>query len=924
MVVHAQTIPSVIINEVCWAGSSISSADEWIELKNISSETINVRGWQIEHAASSGKTLYLPDDNDYNIAPRQYFLIANYDNSNDHSVLATKPDIVDTGLSLLNTNNNNLILKNSQDEVIDEVISNPWPAGTNDPKASMERIDDLDGLNIQSWQTANLQTNLEPTIVDFATPKAENSQSMFNIPTFSNEYLATFINFDNVKEAKAIVTEVVDGDIIEVSINNLKYKVRLIGVDAPESSISSMLKIDEPYYLLSKQYTIDTLLNNEIRLFVNSDKLLRYDDYGRLLGLVIIDGRLFNIDQINTGFARKYSLNDTLIHSDAWVQSEQIAKNNFMGIWSDLNNKCIIINEFMPNPSGEDKQKEWIELKNVCQNDVNIKNWIIDDGEDGSNPYLIDNNTVIKANNYCVINAKDSNIILNNNYDSVRLFTPDLNIADDIKYQEDAKEDMSYALINNKWQWTNFLSPGADNIVQDNAENTNYPYSKIDKISNLRKIKKSTKVEISGLVNVEPGILGKQYFYIQDDSGGVQIYYSEADFPDITVGDNITVKGELSDTLYLRIKIDKKEDIIATGNKTDVTAKKINQENYALHEGKLIKIIGKVISKKGKNISLNIDNSSINIQFKSNVKMPKITVDDMLEIIGIVSLNSDNEYVILPRYQSDIVNLTQRQVEKNEYINIEDKEQLAALRSGSLVKFKGVITCLPGMIDDRYFYIQSQNLAMQIYNGKKDFPMLSLQQEVEVYGKISKKFGRIIVSDINNIKNISSDNNLHSLEIADNNLTDLYQNFVYIEGTVSSKHGNTYLITKDTQYPIYIKNKVKNGKTIKVGDYIEAYGIVEQYSDGLKITVRSNNDLFIFPVTKQIKLNTVKNNLASYKNQKNKVFLKPVKINKYLDEPSNNHYNNWTINNILLSISFSSILLIIIIRFIYYDSKVSC
>ena len=42
-----QGVPSIVINEVAWAGTAASSADEWIELKNNTSTDIDMSGWTL-------------------------------------------------------------------------------------------------------------------------------------------------------------------------------------------------------------------------------------------------------------------------------------------------------------------------------------------------------------------------------------------------------------------------------------------------------------------------------------------------------------------------------------------------------------------------------------------------------------------------------------------------------------------------------------------------------------------------------------------------------------------------------------------------------------------------------------------------------------------------------------------------------------
>jgi hypothetical protein len=38
---------TIIFSELAWAGSSVSTADEWLELKNLTSSSIDLTGWNI-------------------------------------------------------------------------------------------------------------------------------------------------------------------------------------------------------------------------------------------------------------------------------------------------------------------------------------------------------------------------------------------------------------------------------------------------------------------------------------------------------------------------------------------------------------------------------------------------------------------------------------------------------------------------------------------------------------------------------------------------------------------------------------------------------------------------------------------------------------------------------------------------------------
>src|SRR3989338_5214253 len=73
---HTDGLPAVVLNEVFWMGSSLSSNDEWIELRNTSPSPIDLANWRITKFSNNVEVpmLTIP----YGVIPAGgYFLIAN-------------------------------------------------------------------------------------------------------------------------------------------------------------------------------------------------------------------------------------------------------------------------------------------------------------------------------------------------------------------------------------------------------------------------------------------------------------------------------------------------------------------------------------------------------------------------------------------------------------------------------------------------------------------------------------------------------------------------------------------------------------------------------------------------------------------------------------------------------------------------------
>ena len=124
------------------------------------------------------------------------------------------------------------------------------------------------------------------------------------------------------------VIKVSDGDTITVlDNNNQKHKIRLKGIDAPESQ--------QVYGDISTQSLAELVYDKEV--VVNWDKK---DKYYRILGKVIIGGKDANYEQLKKGLAWYYKQYEKDLSDDdkeRYSEVEGLAKNYGVGLWADSN-----------------------------------------------------------------------------------------------------------------------------------------------------------------------------------------------------------------------------------------------------------------------------------------------------------------------------------------------------------------------------------------------------------------------------------------------------------------------------------------------------------------------------------------------------------------------------------------------------------
>ncbi len=142
----------VIITEVNWAGSSASTADEWLELSNLGTTAVNLNGYVLSGAATGGNGISIAEDLYLEVGATM--LIANYPDSDPKTTLAIAPALVSASISLSNTGLA-LYLINPTGLIIDQFVASITPAGSSNPYTSAER-----DLVTGTWFTAVTSENL--------------------------------------------------------------------------------------------------------------------------------------------------------------------------------------------------------------------------------------------------------------------------------------------------------------------------------------------------------------------------------------------------------------------------------------------------------------------------------------------------------------------------------------------------------------------------------------------------------------------------------------------------------------------------------------------------------------------------------------------------------------------------------------------
>ncbi|KKP89105.1 MAG: hypothetical protein UR93_C0002G0007 [Berkelbacteria bacterium GW2011_GWA2_35_9] len=541
-----------------WAGSTSSSADEWLELYNNSNNDIDLSEYQISLLTSSGEKYIALSGV---IKSQDYFLVANNDKDysfkNGQSVLNIDPDFTSSSLSLSNSELYIRLLKNNLDnlEEIDSIGDNNDPFfGSTEPYRSMQRIGIKDGLNSESFQSSYVCINLENCDNNFGTPKAKN----IFIPEIKllNNQVNYEINKDYIFQFENIF---VDNDQRDLEVK-LNYSNQEISAQKTQDDIINFsfnynkTSCDNLLFSITDQYNIEKLIENRIcffkkfdnleikeilanpnndeneyvKLFNNSNEIIDLENYYiddkdggsqpyQLNNLTILPKKNYQLLLNN-----KIILNDSgdevrildpnlteilkIIFKNSGDGEVLCQKNDYLKCqYKNLSN--IIISSILPDPkTGEEEE---ITIENLSQQSVDLNNYYL---KDKSGKKFTFQNKIINNKEKIVLKYNETKINLNNSgFESLTLFNYDNEILSKLEYEK-AREGLRYFYQNNQYIWEEEIDQNisdlnnvSDAIISlDSNNNQNISVAKSEYKNNqlIEKYQK-TDVEIKGVKNID-------------------------------------------------------------------------------------------------------------------------------------------------------------------------------------------------------------------------------------------------------------------------------------------------------------------------------------------------------------------------------------------------------------------------------------
>ncbi len=328
----------------------------------------------------------------------------------------------------------------------------------------------------------------------------------------------------------------------------------------------------------------------------------------------------------------------------------------------------IELSELLPDPEGSDATDEWIELHNTGET-VDLYGWML---TDGGHEYVITDSLEFKAGSYLTFPVTDTGISLNNSGEIIQLYDPQNQVISEVEYPA-AETGQSYALVNDAWQWTTTLTPDAANMITSEVTTESTAESDAEDITTttttaeeqeedglsivaIKQLASGETVTFTGVVLVLPDTYSSNYFYVQDETSGIQIYSSSKSFPTLAIGDIISITGKTSTSNgEAKINIASSSDIVVTGQVDTITPLVV--ESYvAADAGRLVQVSGEVESKSGSTIVLDND-WEVYLKRGADISSSTFVEGELVTVLGIL-VSTDDAIQVWPRATTDVSNDT--------------------------------------------------------------------------------------------------------------------------------------------------------------------------------------------------------------------------------------------------------------------------
>ena len=521
----------------------------------------------------------------------------------------------------------------------------------------------------------------------------------------------------------------------------------------------------------------------------------------------------------------------------------------------------IVINEFLPAP---ESGSEWLELYNPNDFRIDLNSWQLFDGV--SSIYNL--TSTIGAKQFLVINLSSSK--LNNSGDLLVLKNGEGEIVDQVCYGvwedfcsgENVKTPKKGNSLSRSadsldtdndqadFQETIELTPGAMNIIEAPAAITlgggfyaGYtPYYKIAfgevQINEIypNPLGADEAEEFIELKNYTNKVLDLGGLYFKDESGAKYVVpggiISENGLKIFKRGTtHLSLNNSGSETVYLYSP----ENLIL--DKINYTGSAVEGQSFA-KDSEANWRWTKIITPEAEN--------AISEEEEEKVEETALAFTSTTIFVS-------STFIELPAVKEKTTKGVETKIgsgvnKKIIYYRPVNLTEVGNLEVGDTIKVQGVVSVLPGVFSNQYFYLANGDSGLQIYMYSKDFPELQVGDLLEARGELSYPYSmwRLKIKNKSDLKIIKHNQAISPVSVG---LADLEENylgaFLFVSGEITElKSGYLYLDDGTDEIKVVFKkgaNLERSG--LFVGSQAMVKGILSNGKSGFELLPRTSADI---------------------------------------------------------------------------------
>ena len=211
---------------------------------------------------------------------------------------------------------------------INTEVDNTKNAHTKNKQAVATKREDTSGVQQAAKDEVDLADTKEGVSMQIQEATGEDAADSRPTDTEQGETITGGIDENTLYE----VVRVVDGDTIDVSIGGKNERIRVIGLNTPETV--DPRRTVECFGLEATSKAQELLLNKQVRLEADPTQGER-DTYGRLLRFVFLeDGQNYGLEMISQGYGREYTYSVPHKYQREFQEAQKAAENAQRGLWA--------------------------------------------------------------------------------------------------------------------------------------------------------------------------------------------------------------------------------------------------------------------------------------------------------------------------------------------------------------------------------------------------------------------------------------------------------------------------------------------------------------------------------------------------------------------------------------------------------------